>query len=85
MEGGGREQTPTHFIQCLLIASVPLPPLPPHTHTPIPVAESEFGPSAMQAAERLTKTLILMGTVIIFQRHLMEHQPFADDSAPPIL
>ena len=78
MEGGGKEQTPTHFIQCLLIASVPLHPLPLHTRTPIPVAESEFGPNGREA-DRLTKTLILVGTVIIFQRHRMEHQPFADN------
>ena len=49
MEGG---QTPTHFLQSILSAPVPLPHLPP---PPTPLAKSNFGPNAVPAAERLAK------------------------------
>ena len=81
--GGLGEGTNSYSLHTMPVDCISSPPpstpLPPHTHTPIPVAESEFGPNAMPAAERLTKTLILVGTVTIFQRHRMEQQPFADD------
>ena len=56
--------------------SHPSPP-PPHTHTR---SQIQFWPQCYASGRGVSKNLILVGTIIIFQHHRMEHQPFADDS-----
>ena len=53
------------------------PPPPPHTHTR---SQIQFWPQCYASGREVSKNLILVGTVIIFQHHRMEHQTFADDS-----
>ena len=71
-------QNPTHFLKSILSAPVPPPP-PPHTHTHTR-SLIQFWPQCYASGRGVSKNLILVGTIIIFQHHRMEHQPFADDS-----
>ena len=57
------------------------PPPPPSTHTHTHTrSQIQFWPQCYASGREVSKNLILVGTIIIFQRHRMEHQPFADDS-----
>ena len=58
MEGG---QTPTHFLQSILSAPVPLPHLPPPPHT---LSQIEFWPKCCASGREVSKNLILVGTII---------------------
>ena len=75
--GGGRGlQNPTHFLKSILRAPVP-PPLPPPTPTHTR-SQIQFWPQCYASGREVSINLILVGTIITFQRHRMEHQPFAD-------
>ena len=58
-------------------SSHPTPHPPPHTHTR---SRIHFWPQCYASGREGSKNMILVGTIIIFQRHRMKHQPFADDS-----
>jgi len=77
--GWGGGQTPPHFLLTnahLLSAPVPnIPPTPPP-----PRSQIQFWSQCYASGREVSKNLILVGTIIIFQRHRTEHQPFADDS-----
>ena len=75
MRGGGTNSYSflTKHIEC----TIPPPSTPTHTHTR---SQIQFWPQCYASGREVSKNRILVGTIIIFQHHRMEHQPFADDS-----